>query len=161
MNFHFTLNEIKTDPDSGFTKMVITYNFGKSQETDERGFICPEYAQAYFRSMKASFLQKMVELYVNHSMFIFNSSNLSYYHEVSRTQSLVRCQKAILIIAREQNLIVIASYIAGAEALLRHILPHSSNASYESSEDRLTVMMELSKPLVKSNSLVKKEYQVC
>jgi hypothetical protein len=154
MNFHFTLKEIKTDPDSGFTRMVITYNFGNNQETDERGFICLEYAQAYFRSMKASFLQKMVELYVNHALFIFNSSSLSYYHEVSRTNSLGRCQKAVYIIAQERNLSVIASYIAGAETLLRHILPHSSNSSYESSEERLVVMMEMSKPLIKSNSLV-------
>lgn len=160
MNIHFTLNEIKTDPDSGFTKIVITYNFGKSQETDARGFICPDNAQAYFRSMKASFLQRMVEQYVNHARIIFNSSNLAYYQDHSRTRSLERCQKAILIIAREQNLSVIASYIAGAETLLRHILPHSRNPSYESSEDRLAVMMQLSKPLNKPNSLVKKEYQV-
>ena len=142
MNFHFKLNEIQTNPDSGVTKIVITYNFDEKQETDEREFECPEYAQSYFRSMKASFLQKMIELYVSHSTAIFNSSNLSYYKEATRTSSLERCQNAVLVIARERNLPVIASYIMVAETLLRQILPHSGNPDYESSEDRLTLMLE-------------------
>lgn len=153
MNTHFTVKTFELEIESGLSKIVIDYNFGKGEERDERGFENPYYAQAYLNSMKASYISKMIELYVAHAEHIFKTSKLPYYTETHRLNSLHRCKNAVKIFASEKSLLVIASYLVSSEILLRHILPHPSNPSFESSEERLAVILQIAKPLVKPSAL--------
>jgi len=153
MNTHFTVKSVVTDNASGLTKIVIDYNFGKGEEHDERGFENPDYAIGYINSMKASYISKMIELYVSHAEHIFKTSRLPYYADKKRLNSLQRCKNAVNVFATERSLPIIASYLVSSEILLRHILPHPSNPSFESSEERLAVILQIAKPLVKQSAL--------
>jgi hypothetical protein len=142
---HFEVKSISTDKETGFTKIVVSYDFGKGCETDERGFINPEYAQNYIAGLRRDFLKKMVELYVKHVKHIFDTSRLGYYTDSNRIESLNRCLNAIKVIAAENSPKVVCSYISSSERLLRHILPMGNNPGYDTAEERLSVMLTIAK----------------
>lgn len=142
---HFEVKQVNTDKKSGFTRIVISYDFGKGEEIDEMGFSNPDQATYYINTMKRDYLKKMIELYVMHSKHIFENSKLGYYQETSRMTSLQRCLNALKVIAAESSLKVICGWIFDSEVLFRHILPHFSNNSAESSEERLNVIVREAK----------------
>lgn len=141
----FDLKLFKVDDATKFTRLAIAYDFGKGQELDERGFANPDMARAYINTMRRDYLKKMVELYVHHAKHIFEKSRLAYYTEPHRVEMLQRCLNAVKIIAAESSLKVICGYIASSANLFKNILPLPSNPSYESSEERLTVMLQIAK----------------
>lgn len=149
---HFEVKLFETDKQTGFTKIVISYDFGKDKDVDERGFANPDLASAYINTMKRDYLKKMLELYVKHAKHIFENSRLGYYTEQSRLNSLQRSLNSIKVIAAETSLKVICGYIVSGEPLFRHILPHMSNNSYETSEERLTVILREAKQFLISQT---------
>lgn len=153
---HFEIKNVSTDKDSGFTRIVISYNYGKQLEKDERGFDCPENANAYIGTMKRDYLKVMFEKYVHHANHIFQTSKLAYYEELNRNKSLTRCMNAVKVIAEEKSLDVVCSYIASSEMLLKHILPHPSNPSSDNSLERLNIMLSLSKQHLITLNKIKK-----
>lgn len=142
---HFEVKSVTTDKETGFTKVEVSYDFGKGKEIDERGLINPDYAQNYIAGLRRDFLKKMVELYVKHVKHIFDTSRHGYYTDANRLESLNRCLNAIRVIAAETSPKVVCSYIASSERLLRHILPMSNNAGYDTAEERLSVMLTTAK----------------
>ena len=141
----FDLKLFKVDDTTNFTRLAIVYDFGKGPEYDERGFAAPEMAKAYIGTMRRDYLKKMVELYVHHAKHIFEKSRLAYYTEPNRVAVLQRCLNAVKVIAAESSTKVVCGYIASSANLFKNILPLPSNPSYESSEERLTVMLQIAK----------------
>lgn len=149
---HFEIKEFSSEKKTGFTRITISYNLGKLTEIDQRGFDTPEKATNYCNSMRRDWLKIMLEKYVKHSKTIFETSkNLGYYNETERLNSLTRCINAVQIVASENNINVVASYIASAERLLKHILPHPHNNSFSSSEERLNTMQQIAKQYLIAN----------
>lgn len=144
----FEVRAVETDAKTGFTKIVIVYDFGHGPEMDQRGFINPDMAHNYIALMRRDYLKKMFELYVHHAKHIFEKSRLNYYQEKQRLDTLQRCLNAVRIICAEESLKVICSYIVSSDHLLRNILPLSTNPSFESSEERLTVMLQIAKQVL-------------
>lgn len=142
---HFEVKSISTDKETGLTKIVVSYDFGKGKEIDERGFINPQYAKNYIDGLRRDFLKRMMELYVKHVKHIFDTSRLGYYNDSNRLESLRRCLNAITIIANEESPKVVSTYIISSERLFRHILPMSNNKGFDTAEERLSVMLTLAK----------------
>lgn len=155
---HFSVKTKHSDPETGLTSFVIAYDLGNGdgEKIDPRGNSNPENAEAYIKNMQRSYLAKMFELYVNHAAKIFENSPQAYYHEPKRIKVLDRCKKAVNIIANEPNLQIVAGYIVSCEPLLRYILPHFMNNSFESSEERINVMLQIAQPIAKPDQLLKK-----
>lgn len=141
----FDLKLFKVDDSTKFTRIAILYDLGHGTEKDERGFSNPEMAKAYINTMRRDFLKKSVELYVHHAKHVFEKSRLAYYTEPQRVEVLQRCMNAVKIISEESSLKVICGYIVSSNNLFKNILPLSSNPSYESSEERLTIMMQIAR----------------
>lgn len=149
---HFEIKDFSSDKLTGFTRVTISYNLGKITEVDQQGFDTPEKATNYCNSMRRDWLKIMLEKYVKHSKKIFETSkNHGYYNEVQRLNALTRCINAVQIVADENNINVVASYIASAERLLRQIFPHPHNNSFSSSEERLNAMQLIAKQYLIAN----------
>lgn len=155
---HFTVKTKHTDPETGLTSFVISYDLGngEGEKTDPRGNCNPDLAEAYIKSMQRGYLAKMFELYVNHAVKVFENSQQAYYHEPKRVNILERCKKAVKVISDETTLEIVAGYIVSSEPLLRYILPHYMNTSFYSSEERINVMMQIAHPIAKPDQLLKK-----
>lgn len=144
MNFEFEVDQFKTDPATGYTRIIIRYNLGKTPDVDERGFDCPEKAKYYIDSMKRDWLSRMFNKYVKASRIIFEKTpHMGYYNEQARLNSLQRCINGGLIIAQERSTKVVASYIVSSSKLLKHILPHPHNNSFNTSLERLNTMLQV------------------
>ena len=149
---HFEIKEFTTDKPTGFTKVTISYCLGKVTDTDSRAFVTPETATNYCNSMRRDWLKLMMEKYVKHAKKIFESTrNIGYYNDADRLNSLTRCINAMNIVAQENDIKVVASYISSAEKLLKHILPHTENNSYSSSLERLNAMQQVARQFMQAN----------
>ena len=92
MNFEFEVDQFKTDPATGLTRIIIRYNLGNLPEVDERGFDCPEKATYYIDTMRRDWLSRMFNKYVKASRIIFERTpHMGYYNEQARLNSLQRC----------------------------------------------------------------------
>jgi len=144
MNFEFEVDQFKIDPATGLTRIIIRYNLGNLPEIDERGFDCPEKATYYIDTMRRDWLSRMFNKYVKASRIIFERTpHMGYYNEQARLNSLQRCIKGGDIIAEERSTKVVASYIASSQNLLKHILPHPNNNSFDTAESRLSAMQQI------------------
>lgn len=151
MKFYFTVNQFMTETSTGFTRIVIAYNFGQQHETDERGFESPQRAQGYIDTMRRDWLSRMFNKYVRACRIIFEKTpNNDYYKEQSRLDALQRCVNGGLIIAAEKSLPVVAGYIASSAAILHQILPHSNNNSFATADERLSAMQQVAKEYLQS-----------
>jgi len=151
MKFYFTVNQFMTETSTGFTRIVIAYNFGQQHETDERGFESPQRAQGYIDTMRRDWLSRMFNKYVRACRIIFERTpNNEYYKEQARLNALQRCVNGGQIIAAEKSLPVVAGYIVSSAVILHQILPHTNNNSFATADERLSAMMQVARQYITS-----------
>lgn len=144
MNFEFEIDQIKTDPDTGVTRITMHYNLGSSPDGDERYFANLEKAIAYNESLMRDWLSQMYNNYVKSCTDVSKKQqHIGYYKESSHLIAMQRCLKGGDIIAGEKRLHLVASYIVSSLNLLEKILPLKDNENYSTEKSRLSAMQQI------------------
>ncbi len=115
---------------------------GNNPVTDASFFSFTD-AREYVTQLRRRWLIAAFKDYVQHKAILYRSSAGDHYRVPSRLNALTRLENAITILPTKSTS-DICLIIQKSESLLRSILPHTANNSYEASVAKLGQMITVS-----------------
>jgi hypothetical protein len=121
-----------------WVKVVETAAGEDDKQKVEMFFSFPE-ARQFLSSERRQWLLAEFQKYVKHKGILFRSSSGDHYRNQARLEALTRLENAVKLLP-EMETKRLCSVITSAQALLKQILPHPANPSYD---DAYTKVLDL------------------
>jgi len=99
-------------------------------------------ARAHVSAIRRQWLIETFKDYVQHKVILYKTSAGDHYRVPSRLNSLTRLENAVKYL-QLQSTPELCSLIQRSENLLRNVLPHSANHSYEAQEAKIGQMLKV------------------
>lgn len=103
-------------------------------------FFSYEEARNHVTLLRRKWLLESFKDYVQHKLILFKTSYGDYYRVPSRLDILTRLENAIKVLPQNTTK-DICLMIIRSESLLRAVLPHSANQSYETQDAKISQML--------------------
>lgn len=114
---------------------------GEAPITDELFFSYGE-ARSHVSAIRRKWLIETFNDYVQHKVILYEISAGDHYRVPARLNSLTRLENAVKFLML-QSTPELCSLIQRSEKLLRDVLPHSANHSYEAQEAKIGQMLKV------------------
>jgi hypothetical protein len=125
-----------------FTVRTRILNENGSEPVEDASFFSFTEARQHISALRRVWLLTAFSDYVQHKVILYKTSGGDHYRLQSRLDALTRLGNAVAILPLKTTN-EICEIIGKTESLLRKVLPHTANHSYEAQEAKIGQMLKV------------------